>query len=97
MRKLTFTIESYENQFFEGYTQDEDWNGWACPYFTFEESQKVVEAHRKTGQEARFDKNSNTFYFNNQDEVEFYQHLEFEGIKLYPIGNSTWIWEERKH
>jgi hypothetical protein len=62
---------------------------------TFEESQKIVDAHKKTGQKAGFDETSNAFYFNVQDEEEFYQPVEFEGKKLYPIGNSSWIWEEK--
>ncbi len=94
MRNSTFTIETYQNNTFEGYTQDEHWNGWSCPYFTFEQSHKIVESHRKTGQMAGFDKDSNAFYFDFQDERELYQFIEIESIKFYPIGNSAWIWEE---
>jgi hypothetical protein len=61
MRGAKFNIEIYGDQTFTGYTDDEDWNGWACPYSTFNESQKIVDAHRKTGQNAGYDKNSDTF------------------------------------
>ncbi len=94
MRKSNFTIEVYGKTFFEGYIKDEDWNGWACPYFTFEESQKIVDAHRKTGQKAGFMKELDGFYFKIQDEEEFYQAIEIEGQRFYSIGNSNWIWEE---
>lgn len=96
MRKAEFTIETYGNNTFDGYTQDEDWNGWACPYFTLEEAQKIVDMHKKTGQKAGFNEDSNAFYFNVQDEEEFYQPVEIEGTKFYPIGNSSWIWEEKE-
>jgi hypothetical protein len=94
MRETKFTIEIYGNTVFEGFTKDENWNGWACPYFAFEESQRIVEAHRKTGQQAGFDNDSDAFYFNIQDEEEFYQPIEVDGKKFYPIGNSSWIWSE---
>lgn len=94
MRHSKFKIETYPNNKFEGFTNGEDWNGWACPYFTFEESQKIVEAHKKTGQKAGFYENSDEFYFEIQDEKEIYPPIEFEGKKLYPIGNSSWIWKE---
>lgn len=30
---------------FDGFTTDMRWNGWACPYFTFEQAQAVIEQH----------------------------------------------------
>ena len=32
---------------FDGFTADIRWNGWACPYFTFEQAQAVIEQHNK--------------------------------------------------
>jgi hypothetical protein len=49
MRATTFTIEVYGDVRFQGFTQDETWNGWACPYFTFEQAQRIVEAHQRFG------------------------------------------------
>jgi len=94
MKSTKFSIEIYGNEVFDGYTKNEDWNGWACPYFTFEESVKIVDAHRKSGQKAEYNQDSNAFYFEIQDNYEVYKSTELEGIKLYPIGNSNWIWEE---
>lgn len=94
MRKASFTLEVFGSQIFEGYTQDEDWNGWACPYFTFEEAQKIAETYSKTGEKADYDKISDSFYFEFQDEKESYSALDFDNLKLYPIGSSSWIWEE---
>lgn len=95
MRKTEFKIETYGNASFEGYTLEEDWNGWSCPYFTLEESKRIVNAHTATGQNASYNENSDTFCFESQDEEEFYTPLELKGMKLYPIGNSSWIWEEK--
>lgn len=42
MRRANFKIESLGYETFEGFTKDEDWNGWDCPYFTFNQAQKVL-------------------------------------------------------
>ncbi len=45
MRLANFKIESLGYETFEGYTKDEDWNGWDCPYFTFEQAQKILKTY----------------------------------------------------
>jgi hypothetical protein len=94
MRSAKFNIEIYGDKTFNGYTDDEEWNGWSCPYFTFEESKKIVAAHHTPFQKAGYDETSDVFYFQIQDEYEYFRPIEIEGKKLYPIGTSSWIWEE---
>ena len=91
MKKSTFTIDSIPGQQFEGFTDGEDWNGWACPYFPFETAQKIVAAHDpKT---ARYDEENDQFIFTVGDEEEVYPAVSENDRKLYPIGNGSWIWE----
>jgi hypothetical protein len=94
MRKAMFSIESLSNQIFEGYTQDETWNGWACPYFTFEEASKIVEAQRKTGEDAWYDQDSDQFIFRIQGEEEVFPAIQIQNLKVYSIGSTSWIWDE---
>lgn len=96
MRKTEFTIDSFLGLKFRGFTNNEDWNGWACPYFTFEESSKIVEAHKNTGQNAWFDEAKDEFVFEFDGDTEYYQATNNNGQKLYPIGNGSWIWEESR-
>lgn len=42
MRKTKFNIGDNENVY-EGYTHGNTWNGWACPYFTKEIGDKMVQ------------------------------------------------------
>lgn len=95
MRATKFGLDTFENEFFEGYTRDEEWNGWACPYFTFEQAQSIVEAHHRRGMSARYDINLDQFVFipGGGDE-EIYAPVEIDSQKLYPIGAFNWIWEE---
>ena len=94
MKQAVFVIDTFPDYKFSGFSNDEDWNGWACPYFTFEESEKIVEAHKTTGQGAWFDEANDQFVFKIGDDTELYQAINNDGQKLYPIGNGNWIWEE---
>lgn len=61
LRKATFTIDSLDGENFSGFTLGGNWNGWACPYFTFEQARRIVEAHRSKGQKAWYDEARDVF------------------------------------
>lgn len=94
MRKAEFTIDTFPGLKFSGYSNDEDWNGWACPYFTFEEAQKIVHAQNSEGIKSWFDEEGDQFVFETDGEEESYPAVQENGHNLYPIGSSNWIWEE---
>jgi hypothetical protein len=99
MKPATFAIDFLEGSTFEGYTQDEDWNGFACPYFSLDQAQHLVEVWNNQGWSARYDSAADTFMFEvesgrGEKEWESYIPVEIEGLKLYPVGSFNWIWEE---
>ena len=99
MRPTKFTIDTLGERVFDGYTNDEDWNGWACPYFTLEQAQSIVAAYHEHGWPAHYDQTNDHFVFSMKhaggDEDEVYSPVKGEeGLKLYPIGTANWIWEE---
>ena len=94
MKQAKFVIDTFPDQSFEGYSNGEEWNGWACPYFTFEVGQKILRAHNFNGMNGMFDETADRFVFENGNEEEFYPAITVDGKKLYPIGNCSWIWEE---
>jgi hypothetical protein len=100
MREARFVIESLGETVFDGYTQGEDWNGWACPFFTFEQAQRIVDAHNEHGIKAWYDEAADLFAFDlNQtgdDDVDAFPSVALEGRTLYPIGSGCWIWEEEQ-
>lgn len=100
MKQTYFVIDAFENDIFEGFTDDRKWNGWACPYFTFEQAKKVVEVHKRATSNAWYDEKSDTFNFQmdkeDKDDIESYEPIKMEGQKFYPVGNSQWVWEEKK-
>lgn len=99
MRSTSFAIDFLEGETFNGYTRDEDWNGFACPYFSFAQGQKLVEAWRRGGWSARYEVETDSFVFEMQSgggetDCESYSGSEVEGAKVYPIGAFNWIWDE---
>ena len=101
MRLTNFKIESLGYETFEGFTKGEEWNGWDCPYFTFEQAQKVLKTYnelcRIIGQTnvASYDLSADAFVFPSDDgEKEIFSSVAEDGQKYYPIGAFCWIWEE---
>jgi hypothetical protein len=95
LRKACFQIETFPGKTFEGYTNGEEWNGWSSPYFDFNEAMKIVEAHEKAlNIQIRYEEVEDKFTFEFPGKTEEYQAVVIEDKKLYPIGNSVWIWEE---
>jgi hypothetical protein len=101
MRPTKFKIESLGYETFDGFTLGEDWNGWACPYFTFEQAQKVLknfnELRKIIGQKnlAFYDCAIDAFVFPvDEDEPEVFAAVVKNKLKYYPLGAFCWIWEE---
>ena len=102
MKLTNFKIELLGYEIFEGFTIGEDWNGWACPYFTFDQAQKVLKQYNQLreiiGQKdlAFYDENADAFVFpeNGKDESEIFVAVIENDRRYYPVGAFCWIWEE---
>jgi len=95
MQAATFAIDFLEGRSFKGFTLGEDWNGFARPYFTLDQAQRLVEAWREAGGEASYDGERNEFSFKMiAGEPDCFGSVEIEETKLYPIGAGCWIWQE---
>ena len=84
---------------FPGYTCGERWNGWACPRFTHDQAQGIVEAWRTRGWPAGYDRGRDEFMLGGgpglpPEEPEHFGGIEMNGQKLYLIGTFSWIWDE---
>ncbi len=99
MRKTRFELVGIKGSF-EGFTTGDLWNGWACPYFTRMEGQRVVlvwnsqlEGQNERGQ-ASFNGTDNCFEFLLSGEVDRFGAEVIDGVDLYPIGTFGWCWME---
>lgn len=99
MRKALFQIN--EGPIYMGYTSGARWNGWATPYFTLEEAQKL-QAEWNIGEDLSilYDVTKDAFICKYEDDDEPYiwegEDIQtVDGIKhLYGIGAYSHIWDE---
>jgi hypothetical protein len=101
MQPAKFTLDFLECQHFNGFTRGENWNGFACPYFTYDQAQDVVMAWQWKGCEAFYNSASDEFVFEltvagGTKESDVFSGLEVEGKRLYPIGAFCWTWTEEE-
>lgn len=104
MRKAVFDINGEFTS--EGYTNDQHWNGWACPYFTKEVGLKLAETMSDVTMDLTFNEEQNTFvaqYYSGcalEDDIEIFEGSlhDVDGVPtmLYPIGAWTWVWQEQR-
>lgn len=98
MKKSLFYIDG--GPVYTGYTNGDRWNGWATPYFTFEEAQKIqAEFSRGTDCPMLYDVMKDEFRIQYDDDEPYIWEGEdiitVDGIKhLYGIGAYSHIWDE---
>ena len=100
LKKAVFTISEYPKAYI-GYTNGDDWNGWATPFFEYAEAIKITEGFNECAEyEMKYDEIYEQFYILDTEsgELETWQGKDYEtsdGIKhLYGIGAYCWIWDE---
>src|ERR1044072_1072660 len=102
MRKAKFSHDFLGGSEFRGYTRDEDYNGFACPYFSYDQAMPILQAWVEHGLAANYDENSDEFVFEVSggeagNEFQRFGAIYADGLKLYPIGVFDWIWSEVKN
>lgn len=100
MRKSVFAIDASPYAYI-GYTSGRLWNGWATPYFTLEEAQKLqAEFSEGANSPMLYDVTKDAFVLKYEDDDEPYvwkgEDIQtVDGIKhLYGIGAYSHIWDE---
>lgn len=93
MREAKFSHDFLGDSEFQGYTRDEDYNGFACPYFSYDQAMLILQAWVEHGLAATYDENSDEFVFEVSggeagNEFQRFGAIYANGLKLYPIGAS---------
>ena len=72
-KKAKFYICADSNEsIFEGYTEGDRWNGWACPYFTKEVGMEILEKNFNSEYYYGFyNEEHDAFIFNMEDDVKY--------------------------
>lgn len=100
--RAEFSIDALENAKFEGFTDGDSWNGWACPYFTRETAEAVLKASEKNGFTWQYDNESRSFLVQHSNDPQDYEPERFSAMSIlvngaehvvYAIGAYSWVWE----
>lgn len=101
--KTTFVIDSLPSESFEGYSNGENWNGWACPFFDHATAERVLRASEQNNYTWQYDTQANAFIVRSTADPDDYEpevfsatqaQVDDKAITLYGIGAYSWIWEE---
>lgn len=106
MKKTLFTCGT--NLTFEGFSNGETWNGFDCPYFEFEECEKIMSAFNKENEECDVDAkiiydSTNDCFIEQDENYDEDEYVTYEALfietsegpkKVYPLGTCYWMWEE---
>lgn len=100
MRKSVFALCDDHNAYI-GYTSGALWNGWATPYFTLEEAQRLqADFNKGVDNPMLYDVAKDEFriQYDGDDEPYIWEGEDIQtvdGIKhLYGIGAYSHIWDE---
>lgn len=85
-----------------GYTNGDDWNGWATPYFEIDEALAIMQEYNAEDHDFPmvYNKETDTFTIDEMGGFDSYSWKGInckteEGIKhLYGIGAYSWIWDD---
>ena len=86
---------------YTGYTNGDRWNGWATPYFTLEEAQRLqAEFNQGDGLRMFYDCQADKFIlqYDDDDEPYIWEGEDIQTVDgklhLYGIGAYSHIWDE---
>jgi hypothetical protein len=99
LRKALFYIDG--GPIYTGYTNGDRWNGWATPYFTLEEAQRLqAEFNQGDGLRMFYDCQADKFIlqYDDDDEPYIWEGEDIQTVDgklhLYGIGAYSHIWDE---
>lgn len=100
-----FYAEWFDKRY-HGWSNGVTWNGWAIPFFEFDEAMKYAKDSQKEGAgvgATTYDPEKDAFVTTRDDpdenEIDEATTIDVEGrgpIKVYSIGGSSWTWTEKK-
>ncbi len=96
LREAKFQLDAYGEEVFEGLTDGQRWNGWACPLFTKEVGLRIAEVNNAIDGCGRlyYDSEHDAFIAElaEYDEPYIFEVVQVVGVKYFPIGSHYWTW-----
>lgn len=104
LRPTAFGMDCLGNVRIPGFTNAEKWNGWSCPYFTYDQACAFLVIWNKATKEwskecpdykdmiAYYDAKTDEFVIPEVGYVERHEATLIDGTKYYCIGANAWCW-----
>jgi hypothetical protein len=97
MKAMNFQIDGGKQ--YAGFSEGEYWNGWACPFFTLEVAHEIAkDVSAEFPNALVYDEEDDSFVSRDdaypKEEWERFKGVVKDGVKLYPVGSWSWIWDE---
>ncbi|HDR9180307.1 TPA: hypothetical protein QDB06_000831 [Burkholderia vietnamiensis] len=94
---MLFEIDCLEGKY-SGYTSGQTWNGWECPYFTFDVAHQFAQDFNALSADKIIyiaDKDMFVCHFDgySEEEQETFESTTIDGLKLYAVGAGSWTWD----
>jgi hypothetical protein len=91
--KFTLDFLHEEGIAIDGMTFGKTWNGWECPYFTPENSKKILSHFTEGFLKYNAEKDVYTYDCGyGEDELDIFEPSTIDGQKYYAIGWGSWCW-----
>jgi hypothetical protein len=91
MRNAKFYLDCLPDHEWDGFTEGDDWNGWACPYFTEAEALRLNAALVALATaEGHLDDDT----FDIRWSLSDWRTLTVQGQPVYGVGAYDWTWSE---
>lgn len=94
MFKSKFQIN--DGPMYDGCTDGDHWNGWACPWFTREVAEQIAREVNDGYCTMCYDKANDAFVYKGYGEegTNIFKGKDIQGKHLYPVGAYSWIWDD---
>lgn len=96
MKYKSIIVQLPEGPSYLALTDGAKWNGWECPWLTFEVCMTVI----KDWNDVTYSSYHDAFIEKlevDDNETVIYRAKVIDGTKYYPLGRYYWCWDEVFH
>lgn len=77
-----------------GYSVDQSWNGFECPYFTFDQAIALLRRSHLRFEYRDAERGDLFLVYTGYGEPDIFEGMEVNGLHVYGIGAFAWAWSQ---
>lgn len=75
-----------------GYSVGQTWNGFECPYFTFDQTIALLRKAHLRFDYREVDNGDGFIVYTDESEPDIFEGMDIGGLRVYPVGAFCWAW-----